>query len=99
MQLSLVMDLVVPCKFTTDSRDPFGLDSKDVFSYFAAYEVTKKALTPAGSSSGDLNLGAIMFAGGTAGVAMWSIAIPPDVSPRMNRNSLSVCIHYTFTRF
>ncbi|OJA16128.1 hypothetical protein AZE42_00067 [Rhizopogon vesiculosus] len=47
--------------------------------YFAAYEVTKKALTPAGSSSGDLNLGAIMFAGGTAGVAMWSIAIPPDV--------------------
>ncbi|KAG0704336.1 hypothetical protein DFH29DRAFT_981461 [Suillus ampliporus] len=47
--------------------------------YFAAYEVTKKALTPAGSSPGDLNLGAVMFAGGTAGVAMWSIAIPPDV--------------------
>ncbi|KAG2154689.1 hypothetical protein DEU56DRAFT_725712 [Suillus clintonianus] len=47
--------------------------------YFAAYEVTKKALMPAGSSAGDLNLGAIMFAGGTAGVAMWSIAIPPDV--------------------
>lgn len=47
--------------------------------YFAAYEVTKKALMPAGSSTGDLNLGAIMFAGGTAGVAMWSIAIPPDV--------------------
>jgi solute carrier family 25 carnitine/acylcarnitine transporter 20/29 len=36
---------------------------------------------PAGSSTGDLNLGAIMFAGGTAGVAMWSIAIPPDVRP------------------
>jgi solute carrier family 25 carnitine/acylcarnitine transporter 20/29 len=69
------------------------------FSYFAAYEVTKKALTPAGSSSGELNLGAIMFAGGTAGVAMWSIAIPPDVSPRMNRNSLSVCIHYTSPGF
>ncbi|KAG2097942.1 mitochondrial carrier domain-containing protein [Suillus discolor] len=33
----------------------------------------------AGSSAGDLNLGAIMFAVGTAGVAMWSIAIPPDV--------------------
>ncbi|KAG1749841.1 uncharacterized protein EDB91DRAFT_1235288 [Suillus paluster] len=47
--------------------------------YFAAYEVTKKALTPAGSSAGDLNLGVVMFAGGTAGVAMWSIAIPPDV--------------------
>ncbi|KAH9837163.1 mitochondrial carrier [Rhodofomes roseus] len=47
--------------------------------YFAAYELTKRALTPAGSSSGDLNLGAIIMAGGTAGVAMWSIAIPPDV--------------------
>ncbi|THV05993.1 hypothetical protein K435DRAFT_826091 [Dendrothele bispora CBS 962.96] len=47
--------------------------------YFAAYEVTKKALTPAGSSSSDLNLSAIIFAGGMAGVAMWAIAIPPDV--------------------
>jgi len=46
--------------------------------YFVGYELTKKALTPAGSSS-DLNLGAIIIAGGTAGVAMWSIAIPPDV--------------------
>lgn len=49
------------------------------FSYFAAYEVTKKALTPAGASPADLNLSAIIFAGGTAGVAMWAIAIPPDV--------------------
>ncbi|KAI1793968.1 mitochondrial carrier [Ganoderma leucocontextum] len=47
--------------------------------YFAAYEVTKKTLTPAGQSPSDLNLGAIIVAGGTAGVAMWSIAIPPDV--------------------
>ncbi|EJD51773.1 mitochondrial carrier [Auricularia subglabra TFB-10046 SS5] len=47
--------------------------------YFAAYEVAKKALTPAGSSPSQLNLGAIIVAGGTAGVAMWSIAIPPDV--------------------
>ncbi|KAF7310781.1 Carnitine/acyl carnitine carrier [Mycena chlorophos] len=47
--------------------------------YFAAYEVTKKALTPAGSSPSELNLGAIIMAGGTAGVAMWALAIPPDV--------------------
>ncbi|KAJ3550287.1 hypothetical protein NMY22_g564 [Coprinellus aureogranulatus] len=47
--------------------------------YFAAYEVTKKALTPAGSSPSELNLQAIILAGGTAGVAMWAIAIPPDV--------------------
>jgi hypothetical protein len=53
---------------------------RDLASYFAAYEVTKKALTPAGSSPSDLNLGAVVFAGGMAGVAMWAIAIPPDVS-------------------
>lgn len=47
--------------------------------YFAAYEVTKKALTPAGSSPAELNLRAIILAGGTAGVAMWALAIPPDV--------------------
>lgn len=48
-------------------------------SYFATYEVTKKMLMPAGSSVSELNLGAIILAGGTAGVAMWSLAIPPDV--------------------
>jgi solute carrier family 25 carnitine/acylcarnitine transporter 20/29 len=48
-------------------------------SYFAAYEVTKKALTPKGASPADLNLSAVILAGGTAGVAMWAIAIPPDV--------------------
>jgi len=26
-----------------------------------------------------LNLGAVIMAGGTAGVAMWAVAIPPDV--------------------
>ena len=45
--------------------------------YFAAYEIVKRMLTPAGSK--DLNLGAVIFAGGMAGVAMWSIAILPDV--------------------
>ncbi|KAI6047750.1 hypothetical protein EDC04DRAFT_2863938 [Pisolithus marmoratus] len=48
--------------------------------YFAAYEVTKKLMISRESTSGgNLNLGAIIFAGGTAGVAMWSLAIPPDV--------------------
>jgi len=47
--------------------------------YFAAYEVTKKALTPAGATPADLHLGSIILAGGTAGVAMWALAIPPDV--------------------
>ncbi|KAL4070810.1 hypothetical protein J3A83DRAFT_4358899 [Scleroderma citrinum] len=47
--------------------------------YFAAYEVTKKFLSSRDPTSTDLNLGAIILAGGTAGVAMWSLAIPPDV--------------------
>jgi solute carrier family 25 carnitine/acylcarnitine transporter 20/29 len=44
----------------------------------------KKKLTPAGST--DLSLPAVMAAGAGAGVAMWSIAIPPDV--RLNMLSL-----------
>jgi len=56
-----------------------GRQSTINYSYFAAYEVTKRALTPAGASPSDLNLGAIIVAGGTAGVAMWALAIPPDV--------------------
>lgn len=58
--------------------------------YFAAYEVTKKFLTPAGSSAAELNLGAIILAGGTAGVAMWAIAIPPDVCTALYMTHLSL---------
>ncbi|CAE6452542.1 unnamed protein product [Rhizoctonia solani] len=47
--------------------------------YFVAYEVAKKKLTPAGSDPSQLNLSAVVLAGGLAGVAMWSVAIPPDV--------------------
>jgi len=47
--------------------------------YFVAYEVVKKALTPPGQDPSTLNLGAVITAGGLAGVAMWSLAIPPDV--------------------
>jgi len=60
--------------------------------YFAAYEVVKKALTPAGSDPSQLNLGAIIVAGGSAGVAMWSIAIPPDVRSLYCLNSHSPII-------
>lgn len=44
--------------------------------YFAAYEYTKKALTPADSK--DLSLPAIMAAGGVAGIAMWISIFPID---------------------
>ncbi|KZO99251.1 mitochondrial carrier [Calocera viscosa TUFC12733] len=46
--------------------------------YFVAYEMVKKAMTPAGADPSQLHLGSIIFAGGMAGVAMWTIAIPPD---------------------
>ena len=51
----------------------------------------KTALSPAApiipatgekAAAPPLSIGAIMLAGGTAGVAMWSVAIPPDVSRR-----------------
>ncbi|KAF8757329.1 mitochondrial carrier family [Rhizoctonia solani] len=41
--------------------------------YFVAYEVAKKQLTPAGSDPSQLNLSAVVLAGGLAGVAMWSV--------------------------
>ena len=58
-------------------------------SYFATYELLKKKLSPAApiipgtgekAAAPPLSIGAVMLAGGTAGVAMWSVAIPPDVS-------------------
>jgi len=70
--------------------------------YFAAYEVAKKALTPSGADPSQLNLGAVIMAGGTAGVAMWSIAIPPDVlksriqsAPQGTYNGLLDCARKT----
>lgn len=60
--------------------------------YFVAYEVIKKAMTPEGSDPSKLDLGAIILAGGAAGVAMWSIAIPPDVRPHPpSLDSLRAC--------
>ncbi|PIL31552.1 transporter [Ganoderma sinense ZZ0214-1] len=67
--------------------------------YFAAYEVTKKMLTPAGQSPSDLNLGAIIVAGGTAGVAMWSIAIPPDVGHSVLKSRIQSAPTGTYSGF
>jgi len=47
--------------------------------YFGFYEFFKRTLTPVGNKPGDLSPGAILFAGGMAGVANWSVAIPGDV--------------------
>lgn len=62
--------------------------SADFDSYFATYETLKRALSPAPAllpngekaAAPPLSLPAVMLAGGSAGVAMWAIAIPPDVS-------------------
>ncbi|GAA6056608.1 hypothetical protein NBRC10513_001069 [Rhodotorula toruloides] len=47
--------------------------------YFVVYEMVKKAMTPQGQDPSQLSLSAVMVAGGSAGVAMWTLAIPPDV--------------------
>jgi len=47
--------------------------------YFGAYEGIKRALTPAGGKASDLNTLAVLTAGGMAGIANWSVAIPGDV--------------------
>ncbi|KAF9435147.1 carnitine transporter [Entomortierella beljakovae] len=47
--------------------------------YFVANEAVKRALTPEGSKTSDLGFFSVMFAGGMAGISMWTIAIPADV--------------------
>lgn len=63
--------------------------------YFVAYEVVKKKLTPVGSDPSQLNLSAVVLAGGLAGVAMWSVAIPPDVI----KSRLQSAPHGTYSGF
>lgn len=47
--------------------------------YFCAYEASKRLLTPAGQDPQELNFVNVLTAGGLAGMAMWALAIPPDV--------------------
>ncbi|PWN88407.1 mitochondrial carrier [Acaromyces ingoldii] len=47
--------------------------------YFGAYEAIKRGLTPAGADPSQLNLLHVLTAGGLAGMAMWSVALPMDV--------------------
>jgi solute carrier family 25 carnitine/acylcarnitine transporter 20/29 len=49
--------------------------------YFAVYETVKRSLSPKdaeGNATGELSLGAVMVAGGSAGVAMWIPVFPVD---------------------
>lgn len=71
--------------------------------YFATYELLKKRLSaaPAILPSGEkapappLSLPAVMLAGGSAGVAMWALAIPPDTI----KSRLQSAPHGTYTGF
>ena len=47
--------------------------------WFLANEVTKRMLIPEGGSKGDLGAGALLFAGGMAGIANWLAIFPLDV--------------------
>jgi len=47
--------------------------------YFGAYELFKRMLTPKGSKPEELKPIAVIIAGGMAGIANWSVAIPGDV--------------------
>lgn len=75
--------------------------------YFATYEYLKKMLSAAPETLPDgskapappLSVPAIMAAGGGAGIAMWSLGIPPDVSfffPSPLRPLFLILIHPFF---
>lgn len=58
--------------------------------YFATYEYLKRKLSP---ESGELSLGAVMFAGGMAGVAMWLLVFPVDtVKSRLQGSAEKVSV-------
>ncbi len=58
----------------------FARDGPGSAAYFAAYEVIKRNLTPKAENgeTGELSIGAIVVAGGMAGVAMWTLVFPID---------------------
>lgn len=66
--------------------------------YFATYEYLKKMLSAAPETLPDgskapappLSVPAIMAAGGGAGIAMWSLGIPPDVSFFLSVSSAAI---------
>lgn len=77
--------------------------------YFATYEYLKKMLSatpeilPDGSKAPapPLSVPAIMAAGGGAGIAMWSLGIPPDVSFFLSVSSAAIIFdtHSSFFSF
>ncbi|KAJ1972169.1 carnitine transporter, partial [Dimargaris verticillata] len=54
-------------------------DGPGSVAYFGAYEIFKKMLTPEDAKPGELSTTAVIVAGGLAGMANWTVAIPPDV--------------------
>ncbi|KAK9467709.1 mitochondrial carrier domain-containing protein [Lipomyces arxii] len=60
--------------------------------YFATYEYLKEKLTPEGKT---MSLGAISFAGGMSGVAMWIVVFPIDTIKSQLQSSET---HTTITR-
>jgi solute carrier family 25 carnitine/acylcarnitine transporter 20/29 len=61
-------------------RGTFATLLRDIpgnFAYFGTYETLKNKFI--NEKSGELNKGAILFCGGTAGVTNWLVAIPQDV--------------------
>lgn len=63
--------------------------------YFVSYEAIKRSLTKPGDDPNDLNLLNVVLAGGAAGMAMWGIAIPPDVI----KSRLQGAPHGTYSGF
>ncbi len=49
------------------------------FFFFFAYEMTREALKPEGGTKEDVGPLGTMFAGGIAGVTLWTIIFPADV--------------------
>ena len=49
------------------------------FFFFAAYELTRQALTPPGKTKEEIGAVRTVVAGGVAGVTLWTLIFPADV--------------------
>lgn len=75
-------------RMITKEKGPLGLmtgitstwvrEFPGYFAFFYGYELTKTILTPPGKSKDDIGPLGLMFAGGTAGVCLWTLIYPID---------------------
>lgn len=67
-----------PAGFLTGITSTWARELPGYFAFFYGYELTRSLLTPHGKTKDDIGPLGLMFAGGTAGVFLWTLIYPID---------------------